>query len=136
MTQIAHLIIAFFRDNAPFFRVLFSSIPSMSTATRKTFVEQGILYASAQLEVVFEHLIAQGVFRADLNPQVAPRMFFGLLMPTILLREVILTQDPAGIEYESVIENAVMIFLQGTLPPAAPARLHAAAKSATRRKQP
>ncbi len=120
LTQIAHSIIAFFRGNAPFFRVLFSSLPSMNPATRRAFVEQGLLYASGQLEVVFERLVAQGVFRSDLNSRVAPRRFFGLLMPTILLREVIQVHDPANADYEDVIANAVTIFLHGTLPPESP----------------
>lgn len=134
LTQIAHFIIGFFHGNVAFFRVLFSSLPSMGVATRRSFVEQGILYASGQLEVVFEHLVAQGVFRSDLNPKIAPRMFFGLLMPTILLREIIQVPDPAGVDYEAVIANAVMIFLHGTLAPEPTTPTRGVEKSAARSK--
>jgi TetR/AcrR family fatty acid metabolism transcriptional regulator len=115
LTRLGYLLVSLFQENAPQLRVLFSSVLSMKPATRDLYVEQVVLYVFGRVEAAFQKLIEPGVFRADLNPRLVPRMFAGMLFPTIMLKEILQAPALVDTDYDQVIANAVQVFLHGVL---------------------
>lgn len=114
LTQIARAILKTFQENGPIFRILISALPTVSQAQREKYVDEVIDVAAGALETFFTAEIQQGVFRADLNPALAARSFFGLVLPFVLLQDILQLQARA-FDYEQVIAHAVRLFLNGAL---------------------
>ncbi len=114
-TRIGYLLVSLFQENAPLMRVLFSSVLSMKPATRELFAERVVLYLIGRVEEAFQKLNERGMFRPDLNLRLVPRMFVGMLFPTIMLKEIFQAPSLAGTDYDQVIANAVQLFLHGAL---------------------
>ncbi len=122
LPQIAHAMIRTFRQNAPVFRILFTSIPSMKPAVREKYLEQVIFYVLGRIESYLWTCIEQGILRADLNPEITARGFIGLFFPVVLLEDVL--QVPALVHYEEdeFVDQLVSIFLDGALAHPEPVR--------------
>ncbi len=115
LTTLANNMTTIFRQNAPIFRILISSLPSMKPAMRDKYYRQVVLYGTGILEAYFKEQISRGVFRKDLDPQIAARAFIGMFFPYILLREVVQLETDASWDYDRLVETAVPLFLRGAL---------------------
>lgn len=103
------------RQNADLVRTMMSSVPSMSRALRARYMEQVPFYVFGELEAYFRQQVAAGVFRADLNPVLAARMFPGLILPFLIMQEVVRVPDGAPADYDQVVHQAVSLFLGGAM---------------------
>jgi AcrR family transcriptional regulator len=115
LTRLGYLLVSLFQENAPQMRVLFSSVLGMKRATRDLYVEHVVLYVFGRVEAAFQYLIERDMFRPELNPRLVPRMFVGMLFPTIMLKEILQAPALADTDYDQVIANAVQVFLHGVL---------------------
>jgi AcrR family transcriptional regulator len=115
LTRLGYLLVALFQENAPLMRVLFSSVLSMKPATRNLYVEQIVLYLFGRVEQAFPKMIEPVKFRPELDSRLVPRMFAGMLFPTIILKEILQSPGLADTDYDQVIANAVQVFLRGVL---------------------
>ena len=115
LTLIAQNVITVFHQNAPLFRILISTLPTMKQSMREKYFNQVVSYAIGTLECYFGEQIKQGVFRQDLDSQVLARAFIGMFFPYILFREVMQLEGNASWDYERMIHVAVPLFLQGAL---------------------
>jgi len=113
LTALARNMVAAIRQNVDVLRVLLSSLPTMNQTTRDKYFEQVPLFAFTVLENYFRQQIKAGVFRKDLDPQLAARMFPGLLFPSLMLQEVL--QLPLQQDYDTMIAHAVKLFLRGAM---------------------
>ena len=113
LTLLAHNMIAAIRENADIFRIFLSSLPSMPQSAREKYFEQVPMFAFNMLESYFRQQVEAGVFRKDLNPAYAARMFPGMLIPFVLLQEVL--RLPIQEDYEAAFVHAVKLFLRGAL---------------------
>jgi TetR/AcrR family fatty acid metabolism transcriptional regulator len=113
LTTLAGNMVAVIRQNVDVLRVLLSSLPTMNQSTRNKYFEQVPLFAFTVLENYFRQQIKTGVFRKDLDPQLAARMFPGLLFPFLMLQEVL--QLPMQQDYDAMIAHAIKLFLRGAM---------------------
>lgn len=115
LDRLAHTVLAAMRENAHIFRILLSAIPSLKPAARQKYLETVVLYATRILETYFRQGIDRGVFRSDLDPRIAPRLFIGMFFPFILIDEVLQVRESVPFDYDQVIGNAVQLFVRGAL---------------------
>lgn len=115
LTTMATNMVATLRQNAPIFRILISSLPSMKPAMREKYYVEVVLYGTGMLEAYFKEQIKQGAFRRDLDAQIASRAFIGMFFPYILLHDVIQLESDASWDYDRLIATAVPLFLRGAL---------------------
>jgi TetR/AcrR family fatty acid metabolism transcriptional regulator len=113
LTMLARNMVATIQQNASLLRVFLTSLPTMNQAARDKYFEQVPLFAFTMLEEYFRQQIKAGVFRKDLDPQLAARMFPGLLFPFLLLKDVL--QVPLEQDYDAMISHAIKLFLRGAL---------------------
>ncbi len=114
LTQIGHALVATFRENAHIFRILLSALPTLTQAQRQKYADQVIDVAAGALESYFRAEINRGTFRADLDPAIAARSFFGLLIPFVMLQDI-LALEARAFDDEQVIAASVQLFLHGAL---------------------
>ncbi len=114
LTEIAGAIISTFRENGHIFRILLSALPTLSMAQREKYMDQVVNVVAGALESYFATQIKQGIFRADLDPAIAARSFFGLLLPFVMLREI-LQLDARAFDDERIIAHSVELFLRGAM---------------------
>ncbi len=122
LPRIAHAMVETFRQNAPLFRILLSALPAMKPAARQKYLEQFVLYVLGIIESYLRNCVEQGLMRADLNPYIAARGFVGLFFPFILLEDVLQIPVAALYDQETMIDQMVSVFLEGTLAHGQPAR--------------
>ncbi|MBI5878705.1 MAG: TetR/AcrR family transcriptional regulator [Chloroflexi bacterium] len=115
LLHLARSLIGAVRQNADLLRSLVSSVPSLRPAVKARYVEQVPLYMFGQLEAYFSRQIAAGVFRRDLNPKIAARMFPGQFLPYIILNDLLQMPSDEALDYDAVIEHGVRLFLGGAL---------------------
>ncbi|MBI4672798.1 MAG: TetR/AcrR family transcriptional regulator [Chloroflexi bacterium] len=131
--NIVNLII----QNREIARVLFTTIPLMDDKLRAEYMRQVPLYAFETLEGFIKAQQAAGVFRADLDPAIAARIFPGMLLAFLLIQEILQPPDMHRFEYDQIIYTVVQVFLRGVTVPekAAPdiaPKPHTKAKSTPR----
>ncbi len=117
LSLLARNVVAVVTHNAHIIRVVFSSLPTMNPATRDKFLQQVPLFATGILESYFRQQVEAGVFRAELNPAIAARIFPGMLLTSLILQEIFQIQPSARFAYDEVTAQAVRIFLHGALAP-------------------
>ncbi len=108
-------MIATIQQNAPVFRILLSTLPTMPQAARDKYLNQTIRYALTMLELYFNQQIKRGVFRRDLEPRPLARAFIGLFFPFILIREVLQVENDQDWTYDEIIQTLVPLFLRGVM---------------------
>jgi hypothetical protein len=115
LTTVARNMIATMRQNASIFRILLTALPSLKESAREKYLQTVVIYATGMLETYFREQLKQGIFRRDLHPGVAARIFIGMFFPFVLLQEVLQVEDQGDFDYDQVIASAVPIFLNGAL---------------------
>lgn len=115
LTTTARNMVAAMRQNAPIFRILLSALPTMKQSTREKYLQTVVVYATGMLEGYLREQTKQGIFRRELHPAVAARIFIGMFFPFVMLREIIQVEDQGDYGYEQIVSDAVGIFLNGAL---------------------
>jgi len=115
LTAIAEILVATVRQNAYIFFFFFTALPSLSSATRQKYLNQVVLYATANVETLLREQIRLGTIRQNLEPSIAARAFIGLFFPFIMLRDVLQVETNATWNYEQLVPELVTLFLHGTL---------------------
>jgi AcrR family transcriptional regulator len=115
LTFVARNLIATVTHNIDLFRVFLSALPTMSASARQKYLEQVPLLAFGVLETYFRQQIEAGVFRRDLDPAVAARMFPGMLIPFVVIQEMLQPPPAVRLDYDEVIAQVVRLFLRGAL---------------------
>ncbi len=115
LEAIARNLVAIFHQNAHILRILVSTLPRLSEATREKYMNNVILYALSILETYFRQQMDLGVFRRGQDPRLLAISFFGLLFPHVMLREVVRVSMDGRADYEQVIRQVVPLFLHGVL---------------------
>ena len=122
LATIARTLIATVRQNAHIFRILLTALPTLKLSSRQQYMEQVIVYATGVLEGYFKQQIARGVFRPDLNPTIATRIFIGMFFPFVMLSAVLQVEEPTAFDDDEVIAAAISLYLNGVLAAPKPAR--------------
>lgn len=117
LTFIATNILTVILQNREIIRVLFASLPTMSPEVRDTYIEQVPLYATNLLQDYIAEQQAAGVFRRDLDPAIAARIFPGMMIFFLLIQEIMQPANLPRVDYEQVIPHIVTIFTRGMLNP-------------------
>jgi transcriptional repressor AefR-like protein len=104
-----------FQQNAFIFRLLITTLPRMKQSTRQKYLSHVVIHVSNVLESYFRKLVERGMFRDDLDTRIAVRDFIGLILPTIVLREVLQVEDETEWDYDDFIAAAVPLFLHGVM---------------------
>ena len=112
---LAHNLVRTSTEHGDVLRVMLTSLPSMSLATRAKFLDMVPLFALQALEAYFRQQRTAGVFRPELDPAITARIFPGMLWLFLMLRVVMQLPDAADYEDEQVIAHAISIFLHGVL---------------------
>lgn len=120
LTLVAQNMIGVVQQNVDIIRVVLSSLPTMNRAAQAKYLEQVPLYAVGMLEAYVRAQVSAGVFRADVNPALAARMFPGLLVLTILMQDVLQVPGVPRFDNDALIADAVRLFLHGALTPTRP----------------
>lgn len=117
---IAQNIVNVITHNRELIRVLFTSLPTMDDATRATYLREGPGYAIEMIETYLRAQQTAGIFRADIDPEIAARIFPGMMMFFLLAQEILQSTELPRFEYAQVIPNITEIFLHGLMNPSRP----------------
>jgi AcrR family transcriptional regulator len=112
---IARNIVNTVQQNAPIFRILISTLPTMNKATREKYLNQVILYATTLLGRYIKEQSASGVFRPELDADTHARAFVGMFFPFVMIREVLQAESEKDWTYDQIIDALVPLFLRGAL---------------------
>lgn len=115
LKMIARNIVNVAQQNAPIFRILISTLPTMNKTTREKYLNQVILYAMTVLGAYFQEQIESGVFRPGLDPGMLARAFVGMFFPFAMIREVLQVESEKDWTYDQIIDALVPLFLHGAL---------------------
>ena len=111
------------RAHAPFLKVFLSTLPYLSPAARRAYMQLLPTYAAEVLERFLREGARRGVFRKDLNPVIAARALPGMLLMFLMTQEVLLGRQMIRYGYDEIVPEAVHIFLYGAAPREARARI-------------
>ncbi len=115
LSFIAHSVVGAIVQNREMFRVLLTSLPRLDDSMIAEYVKD----VPGDALVFFENYIrtkqAEGVFRADLDPAIAARVFPGMMMFFLLIQELLQPRDLPRFEFERVIPQVVRIYLHGVM---------------------
>ncbi len=115
LSVMAREMFAIFKRNAHIFRLLITALPRMKQSTRQKYMNHVIIHVSNALESYFRKLVERGMFRQDLDTRIAVRNFIGMVIPTIVLREVLQVEDETEWDYDDFVATAVPLFLHGVM---------------------
>ncbi len=115
LSELAREMFTIFRQNAHIFRLLITVLPRMKPATKQKYMSHVVIQMSDALESYFRKLVERGMFRQDLDARIAVRNFIGMIIPTIVLREVLQVEDDREWSYDDFIATAVPLFLNGVM---------------------
>ncbi|MGB8643817.1 MAG: TetR/AcrR family transcriptional regulator [Anaerolineae bacterium] len=112
LAMFVRTILGVIRQNAPILRILLSALPAMKPAARNKYFET-VRYAVGHLQTYLRLLMAQGVLRADLDPEMAALGLIGMFFPYIMLHDVF--EIHAGIEFDddALVNMLLSVFLDG-----------------------
>jgi TetR/AcrR family fatty acid metabolism transcriptional regulator len=115
LSAMAREIFTIFRRNAHIFRLLITVLPRLKPAAKQKYMSYVVIQMSNALETYFRTLVERGMFREDLDTRIAVRNFIGMIIPTIVLREVLQVEDDREWSYDDFIATAVPLFLHGVM---------------------
>lgn len=115
LSAMAREMFNIFRRNAHIFRLLITVLPRMKPSTKQKYMSHVVIQMSNALESYFRKLVERGMFRQDLDTRIAVRNFVGMIIPTIVLREVLQVEDETEWSYDDFIATAVPLFLHGVM---------------------
>jgi AcrR family transcriptional regulator len=117
LQTVAQNIVNVVTQNRELARVLFTTIPLMDEKLRGEYMQQVPLYAVEALETFIKAMQTTGVFRADLDPAIAARIFPGMMLFFLLLQEILQPPGMTRFDYGKVLPHVTEIFLRGVMPP-------------------
>lgn len=112
---VAENIVTVVQHNRDLIRVLFTTLPNLDEQTRAAYLREGPGYAVERIEEYIRAQQAAGIFRADVNPEIAARALPGMLLFFLLVQEVLQPADMPRFEYRDVIPVVVQIYLRGMM---------------------
>jgi AcrR family transcriptional regulator len=115
LATLARQMVNTIHQNAPVFRILLSTLPTMSQAARENYLNHVILYALSMLESYFDKQIKQGVLRRDADAKTLARAFAGMFLPFVALRDVLQVESEQAADYDELIAKLSHLFLHGAL---------------------
>ena len=113
---VCHGMVARVQEYAPFLKVFLSALPHLSPATREHYMQLLPTYAAERLERFLREGIRRGIFRADINVEIAARLLPGMLLLFLMTQEVLLVHPIVAQGYDRIIPEAVRLFLYGATP--------------------
>lgn len=115
LQTVAQNIVNVVTQNRELARVLFTTIPLMDEKLRGEYMQQVPLYAVEALETFIKMMQTTGVFRADLDPAIAARIFPGMMLFFLLIQEILQPPGMTRFDYDSVLPHVTEIFLRGVM---------------------
>ncbi len=114
---IAQNVVQVISQNRELVRVLLTSLPTMDQSTRETYIREVPAYAIETFEKYIRAQQAAGVFRGDVDPEIAARIIPGMIMFFLVLQEILPSPELPRLEYEKIITNVIEIYLHGMMKP-------------------
>lgn len=124
LESMARNMVRVITHNRELMRVLFTSLPTMDDATRATYMREVPAYAMETFEAYIRAQQEAGVFRAEIDAEIAARILPGMMIFFLLVQEIIQPRDLPSFPYEEIIPNVVAVFLRGIMADPPTARLH------------